>query len=48
MNVQQLIVELSEYDLQAPVKVQGEGDIVDIETTDTNIILISGDYNGVE
>jgi frataxin-like iron-binding protein CyaY len=48
MNVRQLRAELDEYDQEAPVKVQGEGDIIDIETTDTNIILISGDYDGVE
>lgn len=43
MNVRQLITELEEYDQEAPAKIKGVGDIIDIETTDDNIVLISGD-----
>lgn len=48
MNVQQLIAELGEYDQLAPVKIEGMGDVVDIETTDDNTVLISGNYDGIE
>ena len=48
MNVQQLIAELSEYDQLAPVKIEGMGNVVDIETTDDNTVLISGDFHGTE
>ena len=47
MNVQQLIAELGEYDQLAPVKIEGMGDVVDIETTDDNTVLISGDFHGI-
>ena len=48
MNVGQLRAELDEYDQEAPVKIEGMGDVVDIETTDDNTVLISGDFNGTE
>ncbi len=46
MNVGQLRAELDEYDQEAPVKVHG-GNIVDIETLDDGIVLISGEYDDI-
>lgn len=48
LTVGQLRAELDEFDQQAPVKIEGMGDVVDIETTDDNIVLIVGDFNGTE
>ena len=48
MNVGQLRAELDEYDQEAPVQIEGMGNVVDIETTDDNTVLISGDFHGTE
>lgn len=45
LTVGQLRAELDEFDQQAPTRIEGMGDVVDIETTDDGIVLISGDFN---
>jgi hypothetical protein len=47
LTVGQVIVELEELDQEAPCKVHG-GNIVEIETTDDNNVLISGEYDGIK
>ena len=47
LTVGQLRAELDEYDQEAPAQIEGIGDIVDIETTDEGIVLISGDFHGI-
>lgn len=48
LTVGQLRAELDEFDQQAPVKIEGIGDIVDIETTNEGNVLISGDFYGTD
>lgn len=48
LTVGQLRAELDEFDQEAPAKIEGMGDIVDIETTDDGTVLISGGFNGTK
>ena len=45
LTVGQLIVELEERDREAPAKIKGIGDIIDIESTDNGEVLIIGESN---
>lgn len=45
LSVGQLIVELEERDREAPAKIKGMGDIIDIESTDDGEVLIIGENN---
>ncbi len=45
LTVGQLIVELEERDREAPAKIKGLGDTIDIETTDDGNVLIIGENN---
>ena len=45
LTVGQLIVELEERDREAPAKIKGIGDIIDIESTDNGEVLIIGENN---
>ena len=44
ITVGQLIVELQERDLEMPVLVTGDGEIVDINYNDDGVLVLMGEY----